>query len=160
MLKLKPIIPKGKLFDIDAFKKDIERDMDNAGYDAMSLFEDVTRTWSHRPNFYMRKLNASRVVGTKDKIFTFVDLGTRPHTIRPKRAGGVLRFKAGGFKAKTKPGRLSSNRGAPGKQWVSSKGVQHPGTEPRGFSEAIGKRMSKQLDIDIKKSLRRATGKK
>jgi hypothetical protein len=155
MIKLVPIIPKKKfLGDINALERAIEQVLDNAGYDALSLFEDTTRTWKNRPTFYMRKIGAGRSVGTRSNIYKFVDKGTRPHTIRPKRAGGVLRFKAGGFKAKTKPGRIQSFKGSAGQKWISSKGVQHPGTEARGFSKDIGERMQKEITKEMKRAIK------
>jgi len=44
----------------------------------------------------------------------YVVNGTRPHIIRPKRAGGVLRFEIGG-------------------RVVYARYVSHPGTRPNGF---------------------------
>lgn len=155
MISLKPILPKKKLGDTAALERVVNDVMDNAAYDAMSLFLDTTKTWTHRPRFYIRKLKRSRKVGTDDKIFAFVDKGTRAHAIRPKRAGGVLRFKAGGFKAKTRAGVLSSNRGTPAKNWRSAKIVQHPGTEARGFSEKITERMGKELAKEMRKEMKR-----
>lgn len=48
-----------------------------------------------------------------DYIF-HVEFGTKPHIIRPKRAGGALKFKVGG-------------------QEVIVKQVNHPGTRPNPF---------------------------
>lgn len=154
MIKPKIITPKKKLPDAAAIQRVIDNVLDNAAYDAISLFEDTTRTWKNRPNFYMRKLRGSRSVGTKSKIYQFVDKGTRAHVIKPKRAGGVLRFRAGGFKAKTTPGRLQSNKGVPARNWTSAKIVRHPGTEARGFSEEIQKRMQKQIASDMRKAMK------
>lgn len=154
MIKLKVITPKKKLPDSAAIQRVIDDVLDNASYDAMSMYLDTTKTWKDRPSFHMRKLRGSRSVGTKSKIYQFVDKGTRAHVIKPKRAGGVLRFKFGGFKAKTTPGRLQSNRGAAGRNWRSPKSVRHPGTEARGFSEEIQKRMQKQIASDMRKALK------
>jgi hypothetical protein len=44
----------------------------------------------------------------------YVVNGTRPHIIRPRRPGGVLRFEIGG-------------------RVVYARYVQHPGTRPNGF---------------------------
>lgn len=54
-------------------------------------------------------------IGTNVKYARAIHDGTRPHTIRPRRAGGVLRF----------PGR--------GGQIVYARSVQHPGTRARPF---------------------------
>ena len=44
----------------------------------------------------------------------YVNNGTRPHVIRPRRAGGTLRFRVGGMT-------------------VYAREVHHPGTSPRPF---------------------------
>jgi HK97 gp10 family phage protein len=44
----------------------------------------------------------------------YVEFGTGPHVIRPKKPGGVLKFKVGGT-------------------WVYAKKVNHPGTKPHPY---------------------------
>lgn len=55
------------------------------------------------------------VIGPLDNPYAaYVEFGTQPHEIRPKRPDGVLRFQVNG-------------------QWVYAKVVHHPGTKPEPF---------------------------
>lgn len=63
------------------------------------------RTWTLRPQF---------TVFTNVEYAQMVHDGTRPHIIRPRRPGGVLRFQVGG-------------------QVVYARVVHHPGTRARPF---------------------------
>lgn len=59
-------------------------------------------------------LRGSVSVGSDVEYSGYVNDGTRPHTIRPRRTGGVLRFQVGG-------------------QVVFARVVNHPGTRARPF---------------------------
>lgn len=100
--------------------------INHASHEAAQDTEDFVR--SHKPGFKPRtgRTQASvraRVVrlrgGAKIRVFSnnkiarFMDLGTRPHEILPRRASRLV-FKWRG-------------------QWVSAKRVQHPGTMPYRF---------------------------
>jgi HK97 gp10 family phage protein len=54
------------------------------------------------------------IVGPDTPYAAYVEFGTRPHEIRPKQAGGVLRFQMGG-------------------QTVYAQVVNHPGTKAQPF---------------------------
>lgn len=54
------------------------------------------------------------VINVRHPAALFVTLGTRPHRIRPRRPGGVLRFTVNG-------------------QVVFARYVNHPGTQPNEF---------------------------
>lgn len=116
-----------------------------AGKKAVMLYRRTTSNWEHRPEFiYTVEASGTVVVmeaGTNDEIYTYVDLGTRPHTITP-RGPWMLRFQEG-YKPKTKPGALRSGRGGPTGAFVRAKSVEHPGIKPRGFT----KRIPKFLDL-------------
>lgn len=157
-VKLVAIKPKKALIDLRDFERAAQDALDNAAYDAMALYEDSTQTWTHKPGFYIRKTNSTRTVSTKSKIFGYVDLGTRAHVIRPKRAK-ILKFKTGGFKAKTQPGRIPAMRGAAARNPVVARTVHHPGTEARGISKEIQKRMEKSLGVEMRKAMKRLVSK-
>lgn len=59
-------------------------------------------------------LRGSVTVGSDVEYAGYVNDGTRPHVIRPRRTGGVLRFSVGG-------------------QVVYARVVNHPGTRARPF---------------------------
>lgn len=67
------------------------------------------------------------------EIFGYVDLGTEPHLIFPKKAGGMLAFNTP-YSAMTAPiANFNAGTGKSGSNRVYSKGVLHPGTEARDF---------------------------
>ena len=108
-------------------------------------YEMTTLTWTHKPEFEaiteVRGNEFTILVGTDDEIYKYVDLGTRPHRIEPK-GNYPLRFQWGGpgsYQPKTQPGQLRSSPGGPTGPMVAFWGVNHPGSEARGFSEQIHK---------------------
>jgi len=71
--------------------------------------------------------------------WTWLDEGTRAHMIRPRRAKR-LRFRQGGFRAKTTVGKFTSGAGKPASgPFRFSLGVRHPGTKARGWSALLSK---------------------
>ena len=101
--------------------------------------QSATRTWEHKPEFKIDVLSegsasARVMVSTDSKIFGYVNDGTRPHTIVPKRPGGVLAFNSR-FSPKSRPGSLQARRGFSGPPVRFSRGVRHPGTQARKFDE-------------------------
>jgi hypothetical protein len=119
-------------------------------------FEKSVRTWDHRPKMQVRvkypikvmRGNAMLTINIgpdpfdpDTKIFTFVDLGTRPHEIRAKNAPALV-FQWGGpgsYKAKTKPRNLNATTGGPTGPIVAFEKVNHPGTEARLISETVAR---------------------
>lgn len=114
-------------------------------------------TWSGRPIdvgvFTSR--NRWDATVTSDKIFMFVDEGTRPHPIYPVRARR-LHFLSG-YTAKTSPGSLRSQAGGPYGDDVFAHAVHHPGTEARRFTEIVADRakgfVPKILSNELQKML-------
>lgn len=105
--------------------------------------QTATRTWQHRPDFNIQVLAESsgraRVsVTTTSEIFGYVNEGTRPHFIAPKKRGGVLAFNSK-FSPKSTPGSLQARRGSSGPPMVFSRGVHHPGTKARRFDEVASR---------------------
>lgn len=123
-------------------------------------FDATVRTWKHKPKFVVNLTERSVSVGTDDKVYSYVDEGTPPHIIRPKRARS-LRFYAGGFRAKTTPNNLYAQKGQTANQNLTySQGVRHPGTEARHFTTLIKERSSKRVASSFQKELRLRLGKK
>jgi hypothetical protein len=105
-------------------------------------FEATTETWSHKPKFEQEiKLTKSELVGrvfTRDEIYGYVSLGTKPHPIAPKQAR-LLRFREV-YQAKTEPGVIGSHGGGSSGPIVYAGSVYHPGTKGRRFAQAIAKK--------------------
>ena len=70
-------------------------------------------------------LRGSVTVGSDVEYSGYVNDGTRPHTIRPRRTGGVLRFQVGG-------------------QVVFARVVNHPGTRARPFLDRALREVAEQ----------------
>lgn len=115
----------------------------------------TTTTWQHRPVFQVRQAGEyTFTVSTDDRVYGYVDAGTRPHTIKPK-GNYPLRFNSV-FTPKTAPGRLSSQPGASRPPVVAARVVRHPGTKARRFTEEIRKRSQKRLAQNIRAAIRQA----
>lgn len=128
--------------------KEIRRAIDKTKRPVLKEFEKVVQNWEHKPRFVARQEGFTitvRPVGRDAKIYRFVNDGTRPHKIRPRRAP-FLAFQAGQYIPKTKP---IGQFGGPGvvrnPQWVRTQEVDHPGTEPRHFDSRIANKMAPTL---------------
>lgn len=117
-------------------------------------------TWKHDVSFTtLHELRGSTVeilVGTDDKIFAYVDQGTKPHIIKSKTPGGRLAFRSGKYRAKTSPGQLIATFGSPASGPLTRpKVVHHPGTKARKFTVYIKKKwaplIKKRLQAAIDK---------
>lgn len=137
--------------DVDRWLKDKSRNLPAAMRDAMKeakreglrLYRRTSSTWAHQPEYQVDTEQGPDYVllvfGTPDRVWNWLDQGTRPHAIRPKRAK-ALAFQWGGpgsYKAKTRPGWIGSGAGGPSGDTVFRKAVWHPGTEPRRWTATI-----------------------
>lgn len=141
MARLEAITPKGQVFNSAAFLKEWTNALNDTAKGMKADYERTTKTWKHKVKFTTTKPHPTGgayevTVSTDDKIYSYVDLGTRAHNIRPKKRGGVLRFKTG-YIARTIPRVLSSGKSSYRGGWMSAKGVRHPGTQARRFSFII-----------------------
>lgn len=138
----------------------MDRELDRLARGVLADFHRVTATWSHRVAFKVEKFKRGfargRRVYTDDKIFKYVEFGTRPHVIVPRRAK-LLRFQTD-YQAKTKPGRLTSGPGGARGPTVFARAVSHPGTEGRHFRKTIKKkwepRVTRRLRGAVKVAVR------
>jgi hypothetical protein len=154
VFKLKAIRPDPDALSPRKYERAIETALGIVAVTAVQEFQQTTRSWRHKPDFRIAKDGDDRVtVGTDDEVYGYVDQGTRPHVIRPRR-GRFLRFQAGA-RAKTTPGSLSSGGGGGGTT-TFRRGVNHPGTKARGFSELIAKRAEGRVLDEVTRQLRKA----
>ena len=129
-----------------AFRREILAALKSADKGIEKDFRDTTATWKHNVSFvhgYALTQNQGKAYTlTDDEIYRYVNDGTKPHPIYPKRAK-ALSFRWGGkgsYRPKTAPGRFGSRPGGPSGPQVAFKKVQHPGTKARKFDNLIGKR--------------------
>ncbi len=139
MIVIETKVIKPAKLRIDEVRLELLNALGREGTAIKQEYEKTVRTWQHKPKFEQQislaKGEAAVLVGTDDKVFGYVDLGTRPHIIVPKRAG-LLRFQSG-YKAKTAPGVIGSSAGGKFGSVVYSRIVHHPGTVARNFSKII-----------------------
>lgn len=156
-IKVKAILPRKPLVDVNAFESGLDQALDEAAAEALALYEKTTSTWSTRVNFTIRRTRYGRSVGTRSTIYKYVDAGTRAHPITP-RGPYPLRFPMGG-RPKSRPNYIASYQGARGNQWVSPMKVSHPGTEPRNFTQKIEERVAKSMKKKVKSLMKEVVAK-
>lgn len=121
---------------IDAVRLELLNELRRQGRAIREQYERTTRTWRNKPKFEMlislAKGEASVIVGTDDRIYKFIDEGTRVRRAIMSRD----------WVSKTTPRVISS---VPGRGHVVfiSKSVNRPGIEAREFSKIIEKRTKK-----------------
>lgn len=159
MAKLTPIKPKKKLFDATKLKRELRKAKVEAGEGIQRDYKKTVATWTTKPDFPVTIADTFiRVAprGEGAKVFGYVDLGTKPHVIRPK-ARTLLKFNPI-HRAKTVPGQLTSRTGGSTGGPAFAKVVHHPGTEPRDFSEFIQhdweRKFKRLIDEAIERVLR------
>lgn len=147
---------KGKPRKPDILARDLVFDFEDEIKEVLREFEGTVATWETPVTFkVVRKAKGSVEVRTESKIYEYVDRGTKPHKIRPKRPGYPLRFNSAGFRPKTAPRQLGSSAGTPAQPpTVRAMEVNHPGTDARDFSDTIATRSQARLKRRIEKRLK------
>ncbi len=153
-VQVKAVVPPS--YNTEKWERVISKELLHQAGIIQRMYKRTVRTWSSpKPKFTAKGSTTSPgprggkasqkmefEVSTEDERFIWTDLGTKRHVIRPKRTGGTLKFRVGG-RPKTKVRTIGSGRGSQGRQWVSTKRVQHPGTKARQFTATIEKRRRK-----------------
>src|SRR4029450_13786902 len=147
-MKLIPIkVPKDFLSE-KKYMKVVEDALDAAALAAQSNVELTVKTWEHPVSFTISHKVGEGNIATDDEICRYVEHGTRPHLIGPRRSR-YLRFAVGG-RPKTRPGQLGSGGGAKGSKIVYFRGVvSHPGTKPRLFAKQVARMAQDRLLLDL-----------
>jgi hypothetical protein len=115
------------------------------GEKGVQFYRLSTKTWDRRVlfeyhvNVHRGKLAVS--IGTEDRIYILLDeKGSPPHTIVSK-GPWPLAFQSE-YKPKTTPGKLKAHAGGASGPMVYTGAVQHPGFEPRHFTEQVAKKIT------------------
>lgn len=145
-------VPASFFADLRRAARASQNGLDAAAKGVQADFAATTRTWNHQPEFTITAPSPDRrLITTDDAVWSMLDDGTRPHTIRP-RFGKVLRFAAGGT-PKSRRRYLGANKGSTGTQLVYARGVDHPGTEAREWSTAAQEKWDTQLPIVMQRAI-------
>lgn len=152
--RIEAIVPKDVNF-ATLFKAAYSGALKEVAEEIKGDFEDVTRTWKHKPKFIIRVTERGGQLGitisTSDVVFGYVNYGTKAHVIRPKKAKRLV-FQTG-YSAKSKPGFIGSKPGGASGPTVTATEVHHPGTEARKFDVAIARRRQKSLKSKMDRAL-------
>lgn len=157
-IKVKAIIPDNVSFDMKRFNSDVLRVLDNVTDKAKSEFEKTTATWKKKPVFRGARASLNKEISKmwgNTQEWIWVNRGTKPHTITPKRAP-ALRFQSG-FTSKTMPRKITSRRGGSSGPVVFAKSVRHPGTEARDFDKVVAQELRPVLVKEVRNAIKRAT---
>jgi hypothetical protein len=142
----------------EAMIKELLKGMKVSEKGILKDFQSTVATWKRKPKFeVISDLNPNGpeiLVGTDDKIYGYVDQGTKPHIIRPVKAKSLV-FK-GNYTAKTTPRVIGSKAGGSSGPLVFSQEVRHPGTKAREFSETIQKKQQPRFRRQMEQAMRNA----
>jgi hypothetical protein len=152
MFKLEAKQSKKQPIDLAVIRKRIEQGLDDTAIEVKDDLDATTASWKHSVAFVTKRQPMQRTISTRDKVYGFVEQGTKPHDI-VARAGRVLRFGLNPL-AKTKPGVIGSGPGRAGSPLMFRQRVRHPGSEPRRFIPAIVKKRRTRLAENIQARLR------
>lgn len=124
-------------------------------------FEKTTETWETDVKFESivglrrRPPGPELLVFTDNEIYGYVNDGTEPHFIFPKKKK-ALSFQWGGkgsYTPKTVPRHIGSKMGGPQGHMQSFAWVEHPGTKGRHFDEEIEKLMRPRFKRAMEKAM-------
>lgn len=138
MITLTPIKPRATATTLRAVEGAIRQAYQEAAEQLLQDYAGTYATWDHKPKPRLRVSRGGVAVEIPDRIWTFVDKGTRPHRIEPRRATRLAFPSA--YAAKTRPGSIKSGPGGPSGSTVilpPGRGVNHPGTKARGFTRRL-----------------------
>lgn len=147
----KVILPDRLVADPAALKRALENGHRAVVEAAAVDFHVTTRTWKHQPAFAVSWTASGGEVTTADKIYRWIDQGTKAHTILPKNKK-VLAFPSGS-QAKTTPGEIRSQPRTHGGGTIFARVVRHPGIQPRNFEEAIAKKWRAEYPKQMQRAI-------
>jgi hypothetical protein len=153
---LQAIKPKASPSVFKQVVKALEAAQQRAAKELLADYQKTTQTWDNQPAWTVRVSRREIAVFTKSEVWNWVDKGTRPHTIRVRRAK-ALAF-ASGYTAKTRPGSIIAQPGGPSGDTRFAIEVEHPGTKPRRFSDRLRAKWKTKWPRDLQAAITKAGG--
>lgn len=125
---------KPKAFNSQAFRLEMVRMTAKITKDMEKDYRKTTAKWKKKPT-WLREVNYSSskittFVGTENEIYGYIDYGTKPHLIVPRRKT-VLRFLGSSYGGSGRP---------KGGDYVFAKYVNHPGFKGYKHSKRLLKK--------------------
>ena len=148
---------KGSLRVKAALQKEMQQAYEVVKKSMRLKLEETVRTWNRKPVFILevteRKGSFFISAYTRSQVWNWVNEGTKPHIILPKKAK-LLMFQRGYF-AKTQVNRIQSRNGARFGPRVVAKAVRHPGFPGRNFSGVIEQQTAPILAQETERAILR-----
>lgn len=123
------------------------------------LFKETVNGWSQKPDFGWAQTKSADEIsirvyptGQYSEIWKLVNAGSPPHSIFPKKQGGVLAFRPG-YRSATRPGQLRSGRKYRSGPYRLARSVNHPGFEARKFTELIAQEFAENYAMDMQEAV-------
>lgn len=134
----------------------LEIALDRAAEVALKELRRTTTTWKTQVEFTVQRTHYQRRIRTTNQIWNWVDRGTPPHDIEPKKKK-FLQFQTG-YQRKTVPGILDSFTGGSYGAYRRTKFIEHPGIKPRKFREAMQDLLEERLKDEVELAVLQALG--
>ena len=157
---------KPQRFKEDKLRLALLSGMKEAQKGMLTDFQATTKTWKHKPKFEVAKSIAMAQsptvhVITTDRIYGYVNDGTKPHPIFAGIYTGLsnkkaLSFRSGKYHPKTRPRVISSTPGGASGPKIARPYVEHPGTKARKFDETIQKKWTPRFKRLMEQAMSRA----
>jgi hypothetical protein len=134
-------MPVDIMVDFERIARDIQKETKEAlkkqQKKLLRELKKATSAWKTPAQFDTEKADEGVTIVTNDDRVTWVDEGTKPHTITPKRHR-FLKFRPGDNVRQ----QIARRQTAQASQDVAvfAKSVQHPGIKPRNFVERVMKK--------------------
>ena len=136
----------------------IRQALDKTAKKATAQFQKTVATWETKVEFTTQAPDPySRIVGTDNEIYNYVNNGTRPHVIQAA-PGGSLAF-ATIYSPKSAVNVIGSRAGGASGPTAFAQEVNHPGSEARDFDVAIAADVQKTIGQTFNEELGRALSK-
>lgn len=153
---------KPKKLKVKEYRLELLNALRKEGTAVKKEYKKTTRTWKRQPEFEvligLTGKDASVLVGTDDRIYGYVDKGTRDHYV-PRSGIATMAFRPG-YRAKTSPGKIgSSSGGASGTRIVRRGRWKVKGIKARGFSPTIQKRRRQPFTRTVVGAMQKAAKK-
>lgn len=153
-----------------AINQEIVKQLQPVGRQHVNERKRVVANFDHKPEFGFRvsatekQITLTVLLENADEPvseeWTMGDLwkaldseGVRSHIIEPKNPTGILKFQSD-YTPHTSPIARFGGSGTANGDMVYAKRVNHPGFEPRKFSDSINKRLRKQFENAIDRGIR------
>lgn len=155
LFTIKPIIPHN-LVNTKTLENELQTALNVAATKAVREFKRTTRTWKRPVDFVIFRTRWMRRITTRDKLWTMLNRGVKPHRI-PKKGKTFMIFPRD-YQPKTLPSVIDSFKGGKSGPKVVGYKINHPGVKARAWDEVIRGYAEDNLREEVERRMLRAMG--